>query len=130
MAAQARQADARLRAKMAKLVRVRVLSSRDLGQGIALVFEITNRSAKPLTQIGGAMEVRRVGHSARIGLIELHLKITVTPHARVRIERDMWYLRFGEDAETMRAAARAPKRFTITIRQLVYADGTKVGRVL
>ena len=127
LAAQDRAADKAHRAEMARLIDAAVLRTREQDRTLSLLLRLHNKSAKAVRSIGAGLEVRDPA-GKRLGLAEIDdAPVRIAPHATVTAWEPIRYVRFGEDAGTMRLAAGKPKRIDLQIIELKYADGTDAG---
>lgn len=111
---------------MARLIDAQVLDTRDAGRVISLYTRLSNKSAKTIASLDAGITVYDAS-GRRIGLTEIHLPRTVPPRAGVAFWYPMRYLRFSEDAGTMRLAAGKPKHVEIDVTEIKYADGSDAG---
>lgn len=127
LAAQDRAADKAHRAEMARLIGARVVRSHEQDRTLSLLLRLQNKSAKAIREIGAGLEVRDPS-GKRLGLAEIDdARVGIPPHRSVSVWLPIRYVRFGEDAGTMRLAAGKPKQFDLQIVELRYADGSDAG---
>jgi hypothetical protein len=127
LAAQDRAAEKAHRAEMARLIDAAVLQTREHDRTLALLLRLHNKSAKAVRSIGAGLEVRSPSGD-RLGLAEIDdAAVRIAPHATVSVWEPIRYLRFGEDAGTMRLAAGKPKHIDLQIVEVKYADGSDAG---
>lgn len=126
LAAQDRANTAEHRAEMARLIRADIPKTRDAGRTISLYVRLQNFSAKAISAIDAGLEVHDAS-GRRIGLAEIDLDKTIPPHKALAFWYPMRYLRFGEDAGTMRLAATQPKTAHMEVTEIKYSDGSDAG---
>jgi hypothetical protein len=111
---------------MARLISVTVSRTRDTDRTISLLLTLRNRSAKTIRSLDAGLEVHDTS-GRRIGLTELRLSKPIPSHGTVTFWYSLRYLRFDEDAGTMRLAAGKPKTARVDVTEIKYADGTDAG---
>jgi hypothetical protein len=126
LAAQDRAQQAEHRAEMARLIDARVSRTHEHDRTISLLIELHNKSAKRITSADSGIFVFVKG-GRRIGMAEIHLARSIAPRSRVSFWYPMRYLRFGEDTGEMVLAAGKPKRVTMDVTEIKYADGSDAG---
>jgi hypothetical protein len=126
LAAQDRAQTAEHRAEMARLIRASISTAQDADRTISLHVRLHNLSAKTIRSLDTGLEVRATD-GRRIGLAEIGIEKTIPPHATLAFWYPMRYVRFGEDAGTMRLAAGKPKTIRMDVTEIKYSDGTDAG---
>lgn len=127
LAAQDRAAAKEHRAEMARLIDAVLVRTREQDRTLWLLLRLRNKSAKAVRSIGAGLEVHDPA-GKRLGLAEIDdAAVHIGPHATVSVWEPVRYVRFGEDAGTMRLAAGKPKRIDLQIIELKYADGSDAG---
>lgn len=126
LAAQDRAARAEHRAQMGRLIDADVSQTRDADRTISLFVRLQNKSGKAIRALDAGIEVHDP-KGARIGLTELHLEKSIPAHANVAFWYPLRYVRFSEDAGTMRLAAGKPKIVYMEVTEIRYADGSDAG---
>lgn len=126
MAADERKSDAKHRAQMAGLIEVTIVRHRDEEHRIVFTLRVRNKSAKALTRFDSGLEVHDSA-GARIGLAEFRTDRNIGPHQTVTFDQPVTYLRFGEDAGTMRMAQGKRKSIALGVKEIKYADGSDAG---
>jgi hypothetical protein len=126
LAAQDRAQAARHRAEMARLIQANILTARDAARTISLYLRLHNLSARPIRSVNAALEIHDAA-GERIGLAEIDLDKTVPAHTSIAFWYPIRYVRFGEDAGTMRLAAGKSKTIHVDVTEIRYADGSDAG---
>ena len=126
LAAQERRDDTKHRTEMAKLVSVTVLAHRDEDRQIILTLRVHNTSGKTIRRLENGLAVTDPS-GARVGLAEFVAQRTIAPQATVTFDAPLRYLKFGEDAGTMRLAEHKPKRIALEVKEVKFTDGTDAG---
>lgn len=90
------------------------------------MVELHNKSAKRITSLDSGIFVVD-GSGRRIGMTEIHIARGIAPHESVAFWYPMRYLRFGEDTGAMVRAAGKPKRVSMDVTEIKYADGSDAG---
>lgn len=111
---------------MAKLIDATVSQTRDVDRTISLFIRLQNRSSKAIKSLDAGLEIHDAS-GARVGMSEIHLSRAIRAHASSAFWYPMRYLRFGEDAGTMRMAAGKPKTVEMDVTEIKYADGSDAG---
>ena len=111
---------------MARLVDARITRVRDADRSISFLVRVRNRTAKAITAMDAGLEVHDL-RGNRLGMTEMHLNRPIAPHASAAFWYPMGYVRFSEDAGTMRLAEGKPKTAEIEIEEITYADGSDAG---
>lgn len=111
---------------MAKRIDAHVLHAREIDRTISLLVQLHNKSAKSVTSLDSGIFVYDLS-GKRIGMTETHLAKSIPPHTTLTFWYPMRYLRFGEDAGTMRLAEGKPKRIRLDVTEIKYADGSDAG---
>ena len=126
MAAQARRDDTKHRTEMAALLSVDVLAHRDEEHQIILTLRVHNKSRKVIRRLENGLAVTDPA-GARVGLAEFVVERTIAPQAMVTFQTPLRYLKFGEDAGTMRLAQNKPKQIALEVKEVKFAGGTDAG---
>ncbi|HET9096987.1 MAG TPA: hypothetical protein VFN37_10020 [Candidatus Baltobacteraceae bacterium] len=126
LAAQDRADTARHRAEMSRLIAASVSQTRDAGRTISLYVHLHNRSAKAIRSVEAGLEVHD-STGKRIGLTEIGIRKPIAGHGTLAFWYPLRYVRFSEDAGTMRLAAGKPKTIQMNVTEIKYADGTDAG---
>lgn len=127
LAAQDRASEKAHRAEMARLIDAAVVRTHEQGRTLSLLLRLQNKSAKAIRGIGAGLEVCD-GSGKRLGLAEIDdAHVHIAPHGSASVWLPIRYVRFGEDAGTMRLAAGRPKHFDLQIVELRYTDGSDAG---
>lgn len=126
LAAQDRERTAEHRAQMARLIHAAIPKTHDAERTISLYLRLQNLGAKPIRSLDAGLEVHDAS-GKRIGLAEIDIDKTIPPHSTLAFWYPMRYVRFGEDAGTMRLAAGKRKTVHIDVTEIKYADGTDAG---
>ena len=126
MVVQSRQREDARRKAMGKLVDVKVISERDESLRTTLTFVVQNKTAKPIEGIETGMYVYNL-KGARVGMGDLDIEHDIPPGATQRFPMRLSYLKFGEDAGSMRINAGKPKTINLKIKVVKYKDGTEAG---
>lgn len=127
LAAQDRADEAAHRAQMDRLIAVSVLSVRDEDRQTDLLVSLRNKTSKTIRAFDAGLEVRSAPNGRRIGLAEIHLNRTVRGRGSDSVWIPLRYVRFGEDAGTMRLARGKAKRTLLEVTEITYADGSDAG---
>lgn len=127
LAAQDRAAEQARRAEMDRLIEASVLQIHDADRETSLLVHLHNKSAKAIRALDGALEVHLLANGRRVGLAELHLNRTISGNAIASFWVPLRYVRFGEDTASMRLAQGKPKRATLEVTEIKYADGSDAG---
>lgn len=126
LAAEDRTAQAEHREEMSRLIGARATKTRDRDRTISFLIQLQNKSAKTIASLDSGLFV--YGSSGRrIGMTEFHLFKRIRPHDVVAFWYPMRYVRFSEDAGTMRLAADKPKRVQLEVTEIKYVDGSDAG---
>lgn len=126
LAAEDRAQQAEHREEMSGLIVAAVTKTREQDRTISFFMQLHNKSAKAITSLDSGLFVYdTAGHS--IGMTELHLAKPVAPHATVAFWYPLRYVRFSDDAGTMRLAAGKPKHVRMDVTEIRYADGSDAG---
>lgn len=126
MALDARKADTKHRAQMARLIDVTIVKHRDEDYRIVFTLRVQNKSPKGIKTFESGLEVHDA-KGARIGLAEFVTAHPIAPYQTVTFDEPVTYLRFGEDAGVMRMAQAKPKRIALGVKEIKYADGSDAG---
>lgn len=126
LAAQDRADTAKHRAEMAHLIDASVPRTRDVDRTISLYVRLHNRSAKTIRSMEAGLEVHDSG-GKRIGLTEIGIEKPIAAHGTLAFWYPVRYVRFSDDAGTMRLAAGKPKTVHMDVTEIKYADGTDAG---
>jgi hypothetical protein len=127
LAAQDRAADKAHRAEMARLIDATVVRTYEQDRTLSLLLRLQNKSAKAIRGIGAGLEVH-ARSGKRLGLAEIDdVPIRIAPHGFASVWLPIRYVRFGEDAGTMRLAAGKAKQIDLQIVEVRYADGSDAG---
>lgn len=126
LAAQDRARTAEHRAQIARLISAAAPSIREADRTISLYVRLQNLSAKRIRSVEAGLEVHDA-RGSRIGLTEIAIDKPIVAHGTVAFWYPLRYLRFGEDAGTMRLAAGKPKSVRVDVTEIKYADGTDAG---
>jgi len=127
LAAQDRAADKAHRAEMGRLITAAVVQTREQDRTLSLLLRLHNKSAKAVRSIGAGLDVHNAA-GKRLGLAEIDdAAVRIAPHGTVSVWEPVRYVRFGEDAGTMRLAAGKPKHIELQIIEVNYADGSDAG---
>lgn len=126
LAAQDRADTAMDRAKMARLIDANVTQTHDADRTISLYVHLHNRSAKAIRSMEAGVEVRDSA-GKRVGLTEFGIDKPIAAHRTLTFWYPLRYVRFSEDAGTMRLAAGKPKTVQMNVTEIKYADGTDAG---
>lgn len=126
LAAQDRAQNAAHRAEIASLIDATVSQSREANRTISLYVRLHNRSPKTIRDLEAGLEVHD-RHGKRIGLTEIAIEKPIAAHGTLAFWYPLRYLRFGEDAGTMRMAAGKPKTISMDVTEIKYTDGTDAG---
>jgi hypothetical protein len=127
LAARDRANDATHRSQMDRLIDVSVVQMRDADRQTALLVQVRNKNAKRIRSLDAGLEVHAVSGGRRIGLAQLHLDRDIPGGAVRQFWVPVRYVRFGEDAGTMRLAQGRPKRAEMEVTEIRYADGSDEG---
>lgn len=111
---------------MARLIDANVPQTRDADRTISLYVHLHNRSAKPIRSLEAGLEVHDSA-GKRIGLTEIGIEKPIAAHGTLAFWYPVRYVRFSEDAGTMRLAAGKPKTIQMDVTEIKYADGTDAG---
>lgn len=126
LAAKDRIEQADHRKEMSRLLEARVIKTRDEDRTISFLVHLHNKSTRSIASLDSGLFVYDAwGH--RLGMTELHLAKPIAPHATIAFWYPMRYVRFSDDAGTMRLAAGKPKRVRMEPTEIKYADGTDAG---
>lgn len=126
LVAQDRDREAAHRAQMARIIDATVSQTRDVDRTISLFIRLHNKAAKAIKSLDAGLEIHDAS-GARIGLSEIHVTHAVPARGSSAFWYPMRYLRFGEDAGTMRMAAGKPKRVRMDVTEIKYTDGSDAG---
>lgn len=126
LAAQDRARSAERRAATARVIGASVTRVHEAGRTIALLLHVRNKTIKTIRSFVAGVEVWDAA-GKRIGLTEIRVQQRIAPHGARSFWYPLRYLRFGEDAGTMRLAARKRKRIALQVVAVTYTDGTRVG---
>lgn len=126
LAAQDRAQQAEHREEIAKLIDARVIETRERNRTISLLIRIHNKGAKKIRTLDSGVFVNDTA-GRRVGMTEVTLSKSIAPHATIAFWYPMRYLRFGEDAGTMRLADGKRKRVTLDVTEIKYTDGSDAG---
>ncbi|MDQ2680734.1 MAG: hypothetical protein M3Y21_06915 [Candidatus Eremiobacteraeota bacterium] len=127
MAEQAREQDEKHERLMATLITPTVPSYSESGRSIHMLFTLRNKSSKVIKSFIAAIEIHDKATGKRIGLAELRITRTVPARSSLTFAYPMRYVRFGEDAGTMRLAQGKRKAIALDFETITYADGQSVG---
>lgn len=126
LAAQDRTEQAEHRKAMSRILDARVTQTKDKDRTISFFIQLRNKCDKRITSLDSGLFV--YGEDGqRIGMAELHLAKPIAAHATSAFWYPMRYVRFSEDAGTMRLAAGRPKRVRLQVTEVKYADGADAG---
>lgn len=126
LAAQDRAQQAEHREQMSRLLDARVLQTRDEDRTVSFLVQLHNKAARAITSLDSGLFVYDTSGD-RIGMTEFHLAKQIQPHSTIAFWYPMRYVRFSEDAGTMRLAAGKPKRVRMEPTEVKFADGTDAG---
>lgn len=126
LAAQDRANTTNHRAEMARLIQASVSRTREAGRTISLYVRLYNRSAKAIRSMEAGLEVHDAA-GKRIGLTEIGIEKPIAAHGTLAFWYPLRYVRFSEDAGTMRLPAGKPKTVQMNVTEIKYADGTDAG---
>jgi hypothetical protein len=115
------------RQEMARLIVAGVAGYREHDRTISLLLHIQNKSAKTIRLFDAGLNVHTLAPDRRVGLAEVETERIIPPHASVEFWLPLRYLRFGEDAGTMRLAQGKPKHIALDVTEIKYTDGTDAG---
>lgn len=111
---------------MERLIEASVPRTRDADRTITLYVRLHNRSAKTIRALEAGLYVHDAS-GKRIGLTEIGIEKPIAPHGTLEFWYPLRYVRFSEDAGTMRLAAGKPKNIRMDVTEIKYADGTDAG---
>lgn len=111
---------------MARLIDATVPRTRESDRSIVLLLRLRNKAPKAVKAIDAGVEVRDA-HGKRIGLSEIHVARAVGAHGEAAFWYPMRYVRFSEDAGSMRLAQGKPKTVDLEVTEIRYADGSDAG---
>lgn len=126
LAAQDRASTQRRRAQMARLVRVRVLSAREMDRSVNLLVEIRNLTAKATRSVDMVLEIDEQS-GQRLALAALHTAKPIAANGSLTVHLPVRFIRFGEDAARMSEARGVPKRYVLDVSDVTFADGSDAG---
>lgn len=126
LAAQDRARQSEHREEMARLIDARATRFRDADRTISLYVQLHNKSAKSIKSLDSGILVYDSA-GKRIGMTEVTFAKSILPHTTAAFWYPMRYLRFGEDAGTMRLASGKSKRINLDVTEIKYGDGTDAG---
>lgn len=127
LVAQDRAAEAEHRAEMDRLIDVSVKSMRDEDRQTTLLVTIVNKNKKAISSLEAGLEVHSAATGRRIGLAEIHIGRKIAANSSATFPVALRYVRFGEDAGTMRPMEGRPKRASLEATEVKYADGSDAG---
>lgn len=127
LAAQDRANEAAHRTQMDRLLDISVVRMRDADRETSLLVRIHNKSVKRIRELDAGLEVDAASNGRRLGLAEIHLDREIAGGAFQTFWVPLRYVRFGEDAGTMRLAEGKPKRAQLEATEVRYADGSDAG---
>jgi len=126
LAAEDRAQQAEHREEMSRLIDARAIKTHDEDRTVSFFMQIRNKSTKAIASLDSGIFVYDAA-GRRIGMSEFHLAKPIAPHAVIAFWYPMRYVRFSEDAGTMRLAAGKPKRTQLEVTEIKFADGTDAG---
>lgn len=126
LAAQDRERTAEHRAEIARLIDANITQTQEVDRTISLYVHLHNRSAKTIRNLEAGLEVHD-RRGKRIGLTEIAIDKPIAAHSTLAFWYPLRYLRFGEDAGTMRMAAGKLKTISMDVTEIKYTDGTDAG---
>ncbi len=127
MAAQDRTDTLAKRQAMARLIDARVVRTADDDRSFSFQLQLKNKSSKPIKTIGAGLEVHDAA-GKRIGLMEIDdAPIRIAANGTLTTWLHEPYVRFGENAGTMRLAQGKAKRIAVNIIEIKYTDGSDAG---
>lgn len=127
LAAEDRKAETEHRSEMDRLVDLSVTGIRDEDRQITLFIKIANKSKKAIASLDAGLEIHSATTGRRVGLAEVHISRPIAANTTATFPLTLRYVRFGEDAGTMRLMEGRQKRASLEATEIKYTDGTDAG---
>ena len=126
LGAQERANDLKHEKLIVGIMSLAVIGHRDEDHRIVLTLRVQNKTAKTMRRFDSGIEVHDT-KGTRLGIAEFETQSTIAPHQTAAITIAIPYLRFGEDAGSMRLAAGKAKSIDLDVKEIKYTDGTDAG---
>lgn len=127
LAAADRKAEAEHRAEMDRLIDLSVTRIHDEDRQTTLLVTIANKSKKTISSLDAGLEIHSAATGRRVGLAEVHISRQIAAKSSATFPLALRYVRFGEDAGTMRLMEGRQKRASLEATEIKYTDGTDAG---
>lgn len=126
MQIEAEREDTKHRDMIARLIEAHIARTNEHDRSIDFLLHVKNLARKPIAHLELGLEVHDAS-GKRIGLAEMRTSAHVGAGTERDISIPMRYVRFGEDAGTMREAAGQAKQYDLLVKEITYTDGSDAG---